>query len=443
MTLSETVPAVVRDIARRVPLYVVGGHVRNCLGGMRLTSDIDLCGPLPSRDVAAALPAFRIEVVQESLDTAVIHTPDGDYEYTPFRTESYPRGSGVHTPATVGFGATLAQDACRRDFSCNTVYYDIAADTLIDPHGGIADIERKVLRAVPSPEAVFSADGLRLMRLCRLAAETGYRVDADTAAGAAGYSRYLADITAERIQKELNKILAADLPYGTADAHYRGVTLLGEIGLWQYVIKEVDEGRGVAQNALYHRYDVYEHTLRTVKYAPPSVRLAALLHDVAKPYCVRTFGKMAGHQEVGADMTREILQRLKYPNAVIARTARLVGAHMTDLGGVMRMTKLRVFTAQNADILDDLVQLIHADGKATGFPYNPTERLSATFARLKEENVPFSLAALAVDGKDVMARGIAGRDIGRVLDRMLRDVQAGIEPNEKQRLLRKLQHYLR
>ena len=158
-----------------VPVYVVGGYVRNSLRSLRPT-DIDLAGPYPVS--VLKLPSkYRVKTVNFRLGTAQIKCGKEVYEYTPFRVESYDKG---HTPSEVCFTTDIKQDALRRDFTCNSVYYDVINDELIDLCGGINDIEKGILRSI-RPERTLSADGLRILRLIRFAAQLGFKIEGTTA----------------------------------------------------------------------------------------------------------------------------------------------------------------------------------------------------------------------------------------------------------------------
>ena len=261
------------------PIYLVGGWVRNVIGGLS-PSDIDIAGrPLPD---ALTLPrGYFFATTYRRMGTALIknrYRSDIEMEYTPFRTEEYAPGGG-HTPVSVKFDTDLESDAKRRDFTVNSIYYDIKRRKLIDPFGGVADINKRIMRA-HDPERVFSSDGLRLMRLVRIAAETGFGIERVTSETAMRNAALLADVTATRKRDELLKILKADTLYGVEDAHYRGLRLLREYGLLRYIIPELAELGSLAPPNGHHKYDALEHTFRTVRAAPPELRLAALMHDI-------------------------------------------------------------------------------------------------------------------------------------------------------------------
>lgn len=420
LSMKLKVPTSLITLCRsvRTPIYVVGGYTRNHFAGLGET-DIDLAGPI----VATALgiePSYRVRTVNYRLGTALIKCGRDEYEYTPFRTENYAPGGG-HTPEAVYFTTEIRLDAARRDFTCNSIYYNPLTDEIYDPYNGVSDIEKGILRA-HNPEKVFASDGLRILRLVRLACELGFKIEGETAKAAMAKAEYLKDISPERKRDELDKILIADTKYGVQNAHYRGLKLLERMGLWPYIIPEVAECAGVAQNPEYHKYDVMEHTFRTVLYAPPKIRLAALMHDIGKPYCVRTFGNMHGHERASEHIARFRLgaKGLRYSNETVEFVARLCAEHMYDMNGATSEAKVRLFVVKNFDIIDDLVDLNAADAKATGLEHETAGRFLDVKWKLIEEHAPLTLADLELDGNDLLERGIEGADIGKTLDELFR-----------------------
>lgn len=430
-------PPLLKKIAAtsNCPIFVVGGYIRNSLLGLE-KSDIDICGSLLPDELgvdASVVP------VNKRLGTALITDGVESYEYTPFRNESYGDG-GNHIPKAVTFNATLIEDARRRDFTAGAVYYNTKTDEFVDPYGGLDDIERKVLRCA-DPDFTFADDGLRLMRLARIAAETGFTIDEATFAAARRNREKLKDISPERKRQELDKILNADLKYGVGDAHYRGVELLKELGLWEFVIKEIADMDGVKQNPLYHKYDCLEHTLMAVRYAPPKVRLAALVHDIAKPVCLSRDGNTYLHHEVGAELVKKVLgqEGLKYPLATINRVSSLVRLHMYDMSGKTKTGKVKLFVAKNFELIPDLVALIKADGRATGMKeIPPLHRFEIVYEDIKATHVPTSLSALNIRGEEVVAAGFSGNQVALVLDELWRMCILNPELNDRATLKEKI-----
>ncbi|MBD5131475.1 MAG: CCA tRNA nucleotidyltransferase [Clostridiales bacterium] len=403
-------------------VYVVGGYVRNSLCGYK-TTDIDLAGPLPA--LALNLPPrTTMNMVNHRMGTAQLICDDIKYEYTPFRVEVYNQG-GEHTPAHVSFTTDMTADAARRDFTCNAVYYDVKRDEIIDPLGGIRDIEQKILRGCH--KRVFESDGLRLLRLVRLAAELNFKIEGETAMSAKANNAQLVDITSERKRMELDKILYADTANDVKSAQYRGLRLLKQLGLWENLIPEIAAMNGVTQPELYHKYDVMEHTFKCVQYAPPihNLRLAALLHDVGKPFCIKKFGNFHGHEKSSGIAARIILNRLRYPNDVIEQVVRLCSLHMYDMRGDAREAKIRIFVAQNYDVLDKLVALIKADKLATGM-VAPDEvegkhRFEIVRDKMIEEGAPILKKQLRISGKDLADMGFESEAISAALESLWHD----------------------
>ena len=412
------------------PLYAVGGCVRDEILG-REVFDIDLTSACLQEEAEkyAKAAGMRVLLGSKRLGTVMIKG-EKSYEYTPFRVDSYPAGSGVHKPTSVRFTEDIEEDARRRDFTVNALYYDILGGDTLDLLGGKADLDARLLRAVDDPRRVLGEDGLRIMRLYRFVAVLGFSAEEKTAAAAREMSGLLGDIAPERIRVELDKLLAGE----HAAEGLRG--LIG-CGAMRVIMPEFCENIGVKQDPAFHMYDVDEHILRTVEYAPPRLRLAALLHDIGKGRCVREEGNMYRHAQVSAQMAEEIMTRLRYSKEQTRRTVRLVAAHMTDMRGDMRESKLRRFVAKNADIIDDLTELIIADARAAcgNADREKCLRIARLRDKMQNEGVPFGVGELAINGNDVMAFGYKGEEIGKVLNELFDLCLRGEKKNERKILL--------
>ena len=421
------------------PLYVVGGSVRDFLCGHHsITADWDICAPMPP-DVfgqAAKQAGFTVRAIYRNTGTVKLCAPDKtEYEYSCFRSDKYVRG--IHQPVEIFFTDDIQKDARRRDFTANAVYYDINADTFVDPLNGIAAIHEKRLTTVAPAKKVFGEDGLRLMRLARFAAQLGFTPDKDCLQGARENAALIKDISAERIFSELCAILSADKRYGVPDGAYHGLQLLDETGVLPYILPELTQGKGMAQRPDFHKYDVLEHSFRAVKYADERVRFAALLHDVGKPLCLSRDGNAHAHHTEGERLCREILTRLKAPKRFTERTVKLVALHMYDFDCKTSENKLRRFFAKNAELLDELLLLKQADFSACTDDTSiaPTcAKWKALLHTMYEENAPFRLKELAVSGKDLLDAGIQPTHIAAVLQTLLDHAVVHPSQNEKSRL---------
>ena len=428
-------------LACPAPLYVVGGSVRDFLLGIQPKNgerDWDLASPMPLErflPVAQNL-GFTAKAIYQNTGTLKLSDKDGvDYEYSCFRSDKYVRGK--HTPVETFFTSDITLDARRRDFTANAVYYDIAANAYVDPLQGIPAIREKRLTTVAPAQKVFGEDGLRLMRLARQSATLGFTPDTECLLGATQNAALIKDISPQRIYAELCAILSADEKYGVKDGHYQGLLMLEKTGVLAHILPELADGKGLTQRADFHKYDVLEHSFRAVLYADKSVRLAALLHDVGKPLCMRRDGNAFAHVEEGAHLARKILNRLCAPNRVIEETVKLVSLHMYDFNCLTKENKLRRFLVKNYGILDKLLLVKQADFSACTDDTStaPTcARWRALLAKMREEKTPMRLKELAVCGTDILALGIPPQHVAATLQDLLMHVAVQPYENKKERL---------
>ncbi|MBQ9728662.1 MAG: CCA tRNA nucleotidyltransferase [Clostridia bacterium] len=430
------------------PLYVVGGSVRDFLAGMHSSSkDWDVCSPLPA-DIFVDLAksnGFTIQGVYKNTGTVKLRDTEGtEFEFSPFRSDKYVRG--VHVPVEICFTEDITLDAKRRDFTCNAIYYDVKNDSYVDPLNGISAVADKRLTTVAPAEKVFGEDGLRLMRLARQAAQLGFTPDADCLRGAAQNASLIADISPERIFAELSAILSSDQKYGIPDGPYKGLKILEQTGVLSHLLPELTLGKGMLQRPDFHKYDVLEHSLRAVCYAPPEIRLAALLHDVGKPFCMERDGNGFQHPEEGAQIAKTILKRLKAPKRETEKIVSLVSLHMYDFNCETKETKLRRFFVKHYPLLPDLLKLKQADFSACtdDLSLAPTcRKWNVLLETMERERAPMTLKQLAVNGKDLLSLNVPPERISEILQTLL--LFAAVHPtkNKKERLLKLAQSQLR
>lgn len=425
------------------PLYVVGGSVRDFLLGFTPKNgnrDWDICSPLTADEFAQIAQTNNFTVKSAFKNTGTLKLTDAngeEFEYSCFRSDKYVRG--IHVPVEIYFTDNIELDARRRDFTANAVYYHIQKDTFVDPLGGIPAIQERRLTTVAPALKVFGEDGLRLMRLCRFSAQLGFTPDEECLNGATENSALILDVTPERIFTELNAILQADEKHGVKNGHYHGVSLLDKIGVLEKIIPELALGKGMAQRADFHKYDVLEHSLHAVLYAPQELRLAALLHDVGKPFCKLRDGNSFAHPEEGARLTAEILTRLKAPKKRIEETCALVALHMYDFDCKTKENKLRRFFAEHFILLEKLLTLKQADFSACtdDLSIAPTvQKWTALLNKLKQEHAPLILKDLAINGKDLLAINIPPQEISVRLKELLFHTVCFPKENTKERLLK-------
>jgi len=435
-------PQSLTDLAKKLnrPIYIVGGYVRNQFCGLPLKADIDIASDFDGELFKKA--GARAVVINKKLCTMQIKYEGDNFEYTPFRKEKYADG-GHHSPISVEFISDINEDAKRRDFTANSIYYDVLNKKIVDPSGGAEDAKNKVLRCHDA-EFVFKSDGLRLMRLVRLSAELGYKIDENTKTAAIGFRHQLKDISAERKRDELNKILYADKKYGIVDAHYHGIKMLHELGLWEFILPSMTKME-ITQNPKWHKFNVLEHTNMAVKHCDGSInnlRLAALMHDTGKPVCQEMFGKMHGHAAVSGEIAlRELGQAgLKYSKATVNEVVKLCELHMYDLDLNTSDAKMMLFCAENFDVLEKLQALKYADAKATG--KNEADIIPPRFLyfrdKLAAEGAPIKISDLKIDGHDAIKVGFKARKIKAVLYELWKECIMNPRLNNREWLLEQL-----
>jgi tRNA nucleotidyltransferase (CCA-adding enzyme) len=420
--------------------YVVGGSLRDALLG-RPPADWDLATDARPDRLLAIFPG---SVYENRFGTVAVRDGGEVHEVTTFRIDhDY---ADFRRPHRVEFGERIEDDLARRDFTVNAMAWGADARgagaarrgppdaRLVDPFGGAADVEARLLRAVGEPAARFEEDALRMVRAVRLAAALELSIEPATLAAIGAHAMLVSHLSGERLAIELGKLLAAPRPS-------IGLRLMADTGLLAVVSPELAAQRGVAQNKVAGE-DLWDHTLRTVDAAPadhPIVRLAALLHDLGKPSTVDE-GPFRGHEVVGAEMARRLLERLRMPKSVTERVVHLVRQHMftyePDWGdaGVRRFIR-RVGRAG----LADLFALREADSVGSGIEPD-AGGLAALRARVEAQlaaDVPLERGRLAVDGDDLMAQlGVPqGPTLGRILDRLLDRVIADPGLNDRPTLL--------
>ena len=414
--------------------YVVGGSLRDVLLG-RPAVDWDLASDARPERLLAVFPGAAYE---NRFGTVAVRRDGEVFEITTFRTDhDY---ADFRRPHRIEFGDTIELDLARRDFTVNAMAWGAKAGEspgFIDPYGGMADVEARILRAVGEPSARFEEDALRMVRAVRLAATLDVEVEAGTLAAIQAKSQLVAHLSGERIAAELDKLLTAPLPSV-------GLRLMSDTDLLAPISTELARQRGVPQNKVPGE-DLWDHTLRTVDAAAPQrpiVRLAALVHDIGKP---ATFaeGHFLGHDTVGAPLAGAFLDRLRSPRAVRERVVALVQHHMFSYEPNWSDTAVRRFIAKigapGDGALGELLALREADNVGSGLPAEAgrLDELRARIAAELEAEVVLDRRGLATNGSDLMDElGLSeGPLLGRILDDLLERVIADPSANDRPTLL--------
>ena len=299
--------------------YAVGGCVRDSLLG-RTPDDWDI--------TTSATPMETKSLFARTFDTGIEHgtitvlIEKEAFEVTTYRVDG--KYEDNRHPSEVTFTRCLEEDLLRRDFTINAMAYN-DEEGLVDIFGGMCDLEHKIIRCVGDARARFGEDALRILRAVRFAAQLGFTIEEETKCAIRELSFTLDNISAERVQVELIKMLTSPNPGMIRDAY--------ELGITKVILPEFDAMMVTKQETLHHKYSVGEHTIKTIEAirADKVLRLAMLFHDIAKPL-TKTFDDQGVahfkmHDIKGAEMTKQILRRLKFDNDTLHKVVNLVQYH--------------------------------------------------------------------------------------------------------------------
>jgi poly(A) polymerase len=354
--------------------YYAGGCVRDQLMGVA-PHDYDIATNAHPEQVQHLFR--RTIAVGAHFGVIVVLEGGNEYQVATFRNDGqYLDG---RRPETVTF-ATPEEDATRRDFTINGLFFDPIAGKLIDYVGGQQDLSRKMLRAIGNPYDRFREDRLRLLRAVRFGTTLGFDLDGNTWRAVCENARHINEVSAERIREELVKILLSP-------RRVRGFDLLDESGLLAAVLPEVEALKGCEQPPQFHpEGDVFVHTRIMLGLLPAQVSvplvLSVLFHDIGKPptFAIDETGRIrfSGHDKIGAEMTEVVMSRLRFSRAEIDATVEAVANHMVfkDVQE-MRVAKLKRFLARPH--IDDELELHRVDctsshGMLDNYEYLKTKR---------------------------------------------------------------------
>ncbi|MFA5840164.1 MAG: CCA tRNA nucleotidyltransferase [Candidatus Margulisiibacteriota bacterium] len=411
--------------------FLVGGCVRDLLLGFT---------PIEWDITTSAKPEEVVKLFTKVIPTGIdygtvtILLSDGQYEVTTYRSdEKYIDG---RHPSNVRFTGDIHQDLARRDFTINALAFNPTTGQLIDDHQGQKDLKTKLIRAIGDPIERFSEDGLRSIRACRFAAKLNFLIEPETFKAINKTLSITQKVAPERIHDEILKILSSAKPS-------IGLDLLTISGIMLLIIPELITCQGVEQPPEFHQFDVYWHSLYACDAAPANnylVRLAALLHDIAKPTC-KVDLTFYNHDKQGEKIACQILQRMRFSKNDIERVTNLISNHMfnysTDWGDAAVRRFIRRVGLEN---ISDLFLLRQADCTAMSSQIGTTylSELQGRIDKIIADQNALHIKDLKIDGQDIMhtLNLPPGPKIGQILNSLLEKVLDNPELNTKDSLLR-------
>ncbi len=437
----------VEDVARCGKLYEVGGSVRDRL----INPDTEhkdrdyLVTGIPLDDLMSILRRYgRVDMVGKSFGVIKFTQKEGE-ETSDFAIPRTEKSTGTaHRDFEVEYDPDLPVevDLKRRDFTINAMAREIPSGELIDPYGGKADIEKKLIRIV-FPEAILE-DPLRILRGAQFAARVGFEIEPETLASMKKNAVLIESIAPERIAEEINKMLLK------ADKPSIGIRYLYQIGALDLLFPELTACIGVAQPGGYHRWDVFDHTMECLDNSPKNliVRLAALFHDTGKPATkelTENGASFYGHDRLSAKLAVRALKRLRYSNEIIDSVNKLVEKHMFSEAAGDKGVR-RLIRSVGIELIYDLIELRRADTGAQGMGQDPSgvDEFEKKVTLEIEKESPFGLKDLTISGEDIMSEfGLPeGPKIGEVLSCLMDLVLDNPELNNREILLVEVKKYL-
>lgn len=394
--------------------YIVGGYLRDGILS-RESFDVDIATSARPEEVKALFKDYKIIDIGQKFGTIKIIDYPLEYEITTMRCES--TYNDKRHPEKIKFTKDIYKDLKRRDFTINAMA--TANGKIIDPYGGRDDLRNKIIRAVANPYDRIREDMLRALRAVRFACLLDFDIEENLLESIRENARSIEDISKERIQSEINKILLSDNPV-------RGIKLLDKCNLLSYIFPEVYLCKGFDQHSSYHSDDVYDHSLKVLGKTPPilEVRMAALYHDVGK---IDTFfidengeGRFFGHQNVSEEKLINRLRQLKYSKKFILDSAILVKRHMDSNNTYTKKSVRKLLRNLGYDNVINLFHLQRADILSTKFTDDSNIDLAMRILdEILNDDVPKGLKEIKINGNDLKKLGYKeGKDLGLALEKI-------------------------
>jgi len=412
--------------------YIVGGCVRDAILDKE-PGDWDITTSALPMEVKKLFPKTYDTGIQHGTITVLIEKEH--YEVTTYRIDGTYEDN--RRPKEVTFTSNIILDLQRRDFNMNAIAYH-PKEGIIDPFDGIVDINNKIIRCVGDPKQRFDEDALRMLRAIRFSAKLNFPIDELTRNAICEKAELIKNVSVERINQELTKLLLSDYP--------EKFTQLKDLNLMEYIIPEFEKCIGVDQIHPYHSYTVSEHIIKSVKSveSDPVLRWTMLLHDIGKPKC-KTIDEdgithFHGHVEEGMNIAYKVLKRMKFDNKTINDVVKLVEFH--DYSLESDYVSIRQAVNKISDrLFIKLLKVKEADIKAQNPDLmeeriNEINKIRKSYFDIKEKQQCTHLKGLKINGFDLKEIGInQGKLIGEILKCLLEQVLVDPKLNNKQVLL--------
>jgi poly(A) polymerase/tRNA nucleotidyltransferase (CCA-adding enzyme) len=436
MTIPKEVKKIIGDLQEAgFEAYIVGGCVRDFLLDIE-PKDWDVTTNAKPEEIQKVFPDsfYENSFLTVTARTGSKNEKLAEIEITTYRFEA--KYSDKRHPDEVKYAEKLEDDLSRRDFTINAMAMDLKKK-VIDLFDGKIDLKKKIVRTVGNPEERFNEDALRMLRAVRFATTLNFEIEEKTKDAIKKNSIWLDAISKERIRDEFVKIIMADKAVD-------GIEMLRELGLLKYIIPELLDNYGVSQNK-HHIYDCYNHAIKALEFTAKKkmnmfVRMAALLHDIAKPIVKVGEGEAAtfyNHEIVGAKITFQILNNLKFPKKEVEKITKLVRYHLFyyNVDEVGEASVRRLLKNVGSENIEELLQVRQADRIGSGVPKaEPYKLRHLKYLIDKVSQDPISAKMLKINGNDLMniLNIKPGPKIGQILDVVLSYVLDDPKKNTKE-----------
>lgn len=399
--------------------WCVGGCVRDSLLG-RPVNDYDICTSALWTETQRVFEELGYDTYEVGVKhgTLTVLVDGQPLEITTYRTDG--AYSDARHPDSVQFVRSIEEDLARRDFTINALAWHPTRG-LLDLYGGLNDLRTGTIRTVGDPFKRFSEDALRILRACRFASQLGFSIEEITYSAMMKRKTLVLEVSSERIIHELTSLLCGE---------HAQQALMETFDVIVAVMPELAAMKGFDQHSPHHIYDVLEHTAHVVANVPPEplVRWSALLHDAGKPAAFFTEngrGHFFGHAKLSVIIAREVLGRLSLSPSFVSDVLVLVRAHDEVIQATPKAVKRALARLDGrVDLFRTLCQLKYADALSQDPSSAPRVQLALDLQQVLDDVLAagdaFTLADLAINGRDVMSFGIeSGPRVGELLNAAL------------------------